>query len=461
MSAETEALVASQGIGRKLALPAVVLVLAIAALWGISREIRPAVSSNVSAEATQLAEESVSVVPGRADALSFQDSSVLERLQVEVGEVALAGHPEPLRLPGSLLLDPNRVVRVHSRFPGEVVSIGHPQGEPGRALRYGDVVKAGQVLAVIWSKDIGEKKSELVDALSRLTVSRALLAKLERVDRGVITERMLFDARRAVEADMIAVSRVERTLRSWRLSEDEIEAVRREVEVVQQRGEHDADHDTEKDWAETQVIAAIDGIIVEKNFNVGDMVTSYAELLKIADMSRLQVVANVYEEDLASLRAIPPDQRHWKIALKSDSGDDFIKGSFELIGKVIDPAQRTGMVIGWLDNPDGHFVAGQFITASVDLPADGGLVKVPPTAVVEEGNASLVFVETDRERCEFECRHVDVVRRGADSIIIRSRPFETDHARSAQPLQAGERVIVRGALRVNAELAELQSVAAQ
>ena len=112
-----------------------------------------------------------------------------------------------------------------------------PRANAGRPLRSGDSVRKGQLLAVVWSKDLGEKKSELVDAVSKLKLDREVLERLRGLSReGGTSERSVREAERAVDADLIAVARAERTLRSWRLGEDEIAAVRAEAERLGRRG---------------------------------------------------------------------------------------------------------------------------------------------------------------------------------------------------------------------------------
>ena len=83
----------------------------------------------------------------------------------------------PIRLPtlqGVLAVDSEHLSRIRTRFAGEVVSIG-PDFETTAASvtsymplprpRVGDAVRKGDLLAVVLSKDLGEKKSELVDSL--------------------------------------------------------------------------------------------------------------------------------------------------------------------------------------------------------------------------------------------------------------------------------------------------------
>src|SRR6202043_2092231 len=93
--------------------------------------------------------------------------------------------------------------------------------ESHRAVGLGDKVTEGQLLAVVWCKDLGEKKSELVDAVSRLHLDQDTLNRY-RLAGGVIPEQMLKEQERNVASDRIAVSKAELTLRSWRLTDEEI-----------------------------------------------------------------------------------------------------------------------------------------------------------------------------------------------------------------------------------------------
>jgi membrane fusion protein, heavy metal efflux system len=389
----------------------------------------------------------------------------LKTIGLQTVEVGPAPPPEPLRLPGSLSLDTDRMVRIHARFPGELVRLGEtvnvdrladgtelPEERP---LRFGDVVAKGQILAVVWSKDIGEKKSELVGALSQMKIDLEVLTKLEKVESGIVPEPRLQEARGNFEADLIAIDKVDRTLKSWKLTDQEIQDIRQEVKRIQQR--ETSDPLADRTWAETEVRSPINGIIVEKNFNEGDMIDPSQDMFKIADLGRVQVLANAYEEDLPMLRRLRPDQRNWKIDFKSDPSDESMPGTFDIIGNIIDPTQHAGAVMGWLENPEGRLSIGEFITATIDLPADPTLVTVPTSALIEDGSSSKVFVEISAERHEFECRKVSVARRGRKQIYVRNEPTSADKAAGAQGLNVGERVVQSGVLELAAEMKGLQA----
>jgi len=399
----------------------------------------------------------VAYVANKPNTVLLQTSDAAKELDIQTAEARPAGSPEPLRLPGTLTLDPNRFVRVNARFAGEAVRLGTvKEGDQERQLQFGDRVTKGQLLAVIWSKDIGEKKSDLIDAYSRLDLNRALLKRLENLSQGIVAERQIFEARRDVEADLIAAAKIERTLRSWRLSEEEIEAVRREARLLKERNGV-RDPDLEKSWAETEVRAAMDGVILEKNFNVGDLIEQTDDLFKIADLSRLRVVAHIYEEDLWAIRTLTNGMRKWSLDLKSDPGDNAIEGTFELIGNVIDPGARTGVVMGWVNNSDNKLAVGQFITATIQLPANVNEVAIPDKALIEEGDRSMVFVQDHANPHEFTRRRVSILRRSASTVYVKAQPSEKERAAGIEGVAVGEMVVVSSVLGLGGELEKLQS----
>src|SRR5262249_3428413 len=122
-----------------------------------------------------------------------------------------------LRLNGSLGYDTNHYLGVNTLFVGQVKEIGTtverkgaerdvgtPTPKTPRPLDYGDRVGEGQLLAVIWSKDLGEKKSQLVAAVSQLRIDRERLSALESLFlKGSLPEQNVRDARQRVESDVI------------------------------------------------------------------------------------------------------------------------------------------------------------------------------------------------------------------------------------------------------------------
>jgi cobalt-zinc-cadmium efflux system membrane fusion protein len=361
------------------------------------------------------------LVPGTAVGLRLPPE-LPAKLRLQTGEVKpRTAAPRVLELIGTLGIDPDRVVRVLSRFPGEVIEGGlSGRGEGTGPIRYGDRVKKGQLLAVVWSKELAEKKGELVDALAQLRLDQESLTKLEELYRaGNTTEAVLRQVRRNVTADQTAVARAERTLRVWRLTDEEIQALKTEADKAMRRGGKRA-ADPVKDWARVEIRAPMDGVIVEKNVVLGSVVGTTAALFQLADLSHLVVYAHVFEPDTATLNALKPERRRWTISPLEGTSFAPVEGTIDEIGYLKGPNQHTVVVKGHLVNPEGRLRPGQAVRLTVTLSAPVREVVVPASALVEEGGATYVFVQPDaRERVYVPVR-VEVVRRGKDTAHVRS-----------------------------------------
>jgi cobalt-zinc-cadmium efflux system membrane fusion protein len=372
-------------------------------------------------------------------------------IRTRAAEAATRKRPLP-PLGGILALDTNRMVRIRSRFPGEVVELGHkdPDDKKSPPLRQWDRVKENQLLAVVWSKDLGALKSDLVDAISRLRLDREKLERLrELYSHGGTAEQSVRDAERAVESDEISLARAERTLRSYRLTEKEIAAIRAEAERLG-RKTGEGRPQTPEDWARVEVRAPQGGVILEKNtVSVGDLIDTSTDLFKIADLDRLNLWVHVYEEDLPALGKLLPIE----CTIRVPGRPEVFRGKLEQVGKVVDPTQHTVLVSGQVENPGGELVVGQTVAATVEVAPAEGEVEVPTTALVEDGRQSIVFVQPGPEP-KFVRRVVSVTRRFHDVAYLRSYPQERSGDK-AQSIQPGERIVTSGAVLLNEALTNL------
>jgi cobalt-zinc-cadmium efflux system membrane fusion protein len=386
-------------------------------------------------------------------------ADVVRTLQIQTAVAVRSTAPRSLELSGTLALDPNRLSHVHARFPGEVVEVGKVAGthEP---IAFGRPVRRGQVLAVIWSQDLGEKKSELIDALSQQRVDEETLGRLARpAAEGAIPDRTMSDAQRKVEADRVAVARALRTLETWRVPKADIDLLRQEANRLSAAGGPSRDGRVQQ-WAKLELVSPLDGIVVQSNVVLGDLVDTSTDLFQIADLSRLQVIAHAYEEDLPALDDVPPGQHPWTIEV--GGGPEAIRrqGKFDQVGCIIDPNQHTALVMGWVDNANGRLRVGQFITATLQLPPAKHEVSIPATALLEEAEKQFIFVQPDAKSLQFVRRRIAVTRRFADHVLVRSRLTPELVTLGVEPLLEGERVVTTRVVQLSAGLVNLKASAA-
>ena len=266
----------------------------------------------------------------------------------------------------------------------EIGKIDDPRVSPGlyrpahRDLQAGDRVHKGDLLAVLYSVDLGNKKNDLFDALSQLRLDTEVLKKAEAF-KSAVPEVYLLNARRNVQADLNAVSRAENTLKTWEIPEDEIQAVRDEVKhFVTEQDRRTKASQRLKQWARVELRTAEDGYLIEQNVALHEtVVDNTTNLFQISKVDPLIVLAAVPEDDLPALQDLKSrthDQMDWTV---STVGSKPIAGFVDDISYLIDPNQHTAVVRGHIPNPGGLLRAGQFIMATVELPPPGDVVEVP------------------------------------------------------------------------------------
>jgi cobalt-zinc-cadmium efflux system membrane fusion protein len=390
---------------------------------------------------------------------------------------------------GTLNYDNDRLFSIRTRFPGEVAEIMQVNEETSaspkrRPLRFGDKVRQGDTLAILWSRDLGEKKAALVDAICALRLSLDSLTRQERIFQdGAMSFAALSTTKRQVQADSGAVLTAERTLKMWKMTDEEIQAIKAEAHVI-----HDQKKvrtaDSEMRWArvEIQVPKFLNGdgeavrklnlVVVEKNTNVNDMVDpiSSPPLFRVADLGRLQIWVHPPEEYLPRIReGFKTGKRlRWQIRFQSESPDaPPLELDVAQIAPSLEPNQHSPMVIGYLDNPEGKFLIGQFVTATIFMDPPEGTVEIPTEALNELGGEALVFVQPDPSRREYTLRRVAVVQRFKDVTYVRAsltpeekKASEKEQSRGhmpLEPLRPGESVITRGVVELTAALEALKA----
>lgn len=369
-----------------------------------------------------------------------------------------------LHLRGSLAIDSNRLSHVHARFPGQIVELASVSGLKSqqskptryfeRPLQNFDIVEEGTPLAVIWSKDLGEKKSDLVEALVKLRMEKKTLEKYTTMTKdGSISDRQFREQQVKVEQGVLATFSAEATLRAYQVSEIDIKQVKDAAELIHQNQVTDKSYAA--DWPRVIVSAPIGGVIVDKLVTVGEIVDGNAEMFKIADLSVLAVWLHPYEEDLPALKELPkPLQVSIKIPAHPEIGN--LEGSIDRFSPIIDPNEHMALLIGTVNNPNGNLLANQFITADVGIPVEKGVVEIPSNAVIDVGDESVVYVQPDRLQPRFNRRRAKVVQRYFDVVYVRSELSDEQKQQNLQEVHVGDLVVSGGLLELEDYLRQQQ-----
>lgn len=179
------------------------------------------------------------------------------------------------------------------------------------------------------------------------------------------------------------------------------------------------------------VFAPIDGFVVQKSAVVGLSFQAGTELYTLADLSKVWVLADLYEAELARVQV----GQTAKVAFASLPNRTF-EAAIKLIYPSVDPVTRTTKARLELDNAAQELAPGMYATVTVALPPAKGLV-VPREALVDTGELQYVFVDKGAGR--FEPRRIAVGVRAGEKVEVRSG------------LVAGETVVTTGNFLLDSE----------
>ena len=259
-----------------------------------------------------------------------------------------------LRLPGRLVWNEEKTVRVFPQLGGRVQSI---------AVDVGNAVKIGQPLAVLSSPDYGQALADArkAQADARLA-AQALARNRELREAGVIAEK------------------------DWQ--QVEAETSRAQAEAAR-AGQRLAGLGGDGNGAYT-LRSPLAGVVVERNVNPGMEFRpeqAAAPLFVVTDPSSLWLQLDASEADLGALHL----GAGLEIESKQYPGEHF-HGVIRHVADFVDPASRTIKVRAEVANVDRRLKGEMFVQGLVELPALP-VVCVPAAAVFLLGDQRYVFVE--------------------------------------------------------------------
>jgi membrane fusion protein, copper/silver efflux system len=296
-------------------------------------------------------------------------------------KVTTGGASGRLQLSGKIQPDEQRIKTIAANYSGRIDQLF--------VSFTGQEVKKGQKLATIYSPDLVNAQKELLET-----------AKIK--DR----QPALYQA-------------AKKKLSLWKISAEQIEAIESSGEVSSQ----------------FDVIADVSGIVTGRNVSVGDFVNQGSVLFEVVDLSKVWVLLDAYESDLALLKK----GNDLKFRVSSYPGKEFT-GKITYIDPMLNPETRTVAVRAEALNAGLLLKPEMFVSANISTTAssESGLL-VPKSAVLWTGPRSVVYVQVgNKEAPAFEMREVTLGNRSGESYII------------LEGLAEGDELVTNGVFAVDA-----------
>ena len=136
---------------------------------------------------------------------------------------------------------------------------------------------------------------------------------------------------------------------------------------------------------DTKVTAPFAGTVVDVAVELGELPMRAPYLVRLVDLSTLEVTARVHARELAHLAVGDP------IVAKFPDLERTVEGKLGRLGREIDPATRTVEVVAQIDNPDGAIPSGIFAEVRITPTVERRGLVVPRAAVAEGEGGSIVY----------------------------------------------------------------------
>lgn len=337
------------------------------------------------------------------------DEDTIARFGIETAVAGPGRLAVITELPGEVQVDGDRMAHVAPRVGGVV---------RGVFASLGDEVRAGQLMAVLESRELADAKADFLAANERLGLARATFEREERLWRNKISsEQDYLDARNGLAEARIATRTAEQKLHALGFTQEEV------ADLGEQ---HDAD------LTLYRVTAPFGGTVIGRHITLGETVSASESVFTVADLSTVWIDLSVYQKEIGVVRA------GQSVRVSTAHGDE-AELPIAFVQPLVGEETRTALARIIADNSQGVWHPGCFVTARVATSiAEEVPVLAPLSAVIRmEDGDDVVFVETEHG---FEPRGVSLGRRSKDEVEI------------VAGLEPGERYVVRGGFSLKAEL---------
>jgi len=300
---------------------------------------------------------------------------------------------------GEIRFNEDRTAHVVPRLAGVVEAVH---------ANLGQVVKKGQVLAVIASTALSEQRSELLTAQRRQEAARVTHEREKKLwQEKISAEQDYLQAQTALREADIAVANAQQKLAA--------------VGALP----------TAASLNRFEIRAPFDGTVVEKHLALGEAVREDANIFTLSDLSTVWAEFAVAPKDLAVVRV---GQR---VMVSSTAFPEQAEGKVAYVGSLLGEQTRTARARVTLTNPQGAWRPGLYVTASV-LGAEQPVALAVPLAAVHtvEGKPS-VFLGVDG---------------GFRAVPVKTGRSDGTRVEILQGLQAGDWVATENAFVLKAEL---------
>jgi cobalt-zinc-cadmium efflux system membrane fusion protein len=291
------------------------------------------------------------------------DAEFLKEGMIELTEVRASTLGSIIEAPGEIHTNPDREVHITPRIPGVIKKV---------YKGLGDEVKAGEIVALLDSIELGQAKADYLKAKAIAALTGKNYNRVKSLsEKKIVSQKTFIEAESAFERARIELLALTERLHLLGLKRSDVQQIREHEEFM----------------SLLPITASVNGIVIEKHAVIGERVDPSVVLFRAADLSHLWVWFDIYEKDLAKVKK----GQGVSLSVLAYPEEKF-EGQITYIGDMVSEKTRTTKVRTEVDNTTGKLKPGMFVTVTVHLGGKGKTLTVPKDSVQSDGTDKIVFV---------------------------------------------------------------------
>ena len=281
----------------------------------------------------------------------------------------------------------------------------------------GSRLEAGQVMAVIESRELADIKAAYMLALDTHKLAAATFEREDQLWKDKIASKQDYLKAKSDYAQAgIQLRNAEQKLKAIGFDNEYIKSLPRQSDELITRYE---------------IRAPFAATVIEKNITAGQFADEGSDIFIIADTSKVWADINIYPAYIGGIK------NSQEVMIDAGEGIEQVKGSIFYISPVVSEVSKTVLVRAVIDNTGGSYRPGLFAKANIATSSVNAAIAVPPQAVVNFENRNCVFI---LDEDGFEPRFVTTGLSSDELVEITSG------------LDAGSRYVTEGAFELKSKI---------
>jgi membrane fusion protein, heavy metal efflux system len=290
----------------------------------------------------------------------------INQIKLKTEAVSLQPFIGSLTIPAKVITNQDNEAQIGSLVQGRVHQV---------FVKVGDYVKTGQTLMTIEGLDVGEIKAGFLKAKAAHDFLKSSYERQKKLfDEKIGSQKTLLECQADYEKALADYKAEDKKIHSIGLTDEDI---------------IDGKKNDEHKPGTLPIKSSINGVIVERNVVIGQLVDATTNAFKVINTANVWVDGQIYEKDLNKINQ-KTNAEFTSTVYQNEKFD----GRIIYISQTVDEKTRTITVRGEFNNSKNKLKPQMFGELKIPVGTNAKAILIPEEALVKETGFEYVFVQT-------------------------------------------------------------------